>query len=116
MYETIADINYSRKTTEYPTSVADMTLVPISSRGAIDGGVVLKIEPWSTTELARDDSLADYGLDQREQSPKITANLPIRKSSRDFQSSTIYPSSEYILLTNERDPKSFKEVQSLKDE
>ena len=39
----------------------------------------------------------------------------VRRSTRECRPSTRYPSSEYILLTDERKPKYFQEVESHKD-
>ena len=39
----------------------------------------------------------------------------MRRTTRERQPSTRYPSSEYILIANEREPESFQEVQSHKD-
>ena len=74
-----------------------MTVVSISSTDATDEGVMLEAEPRNVTN----DTLADGGLDQGEQSHNIVVDPPRRRSSRDRQPSTKYPSSEYVLLTNE---------------
>ena len=57
---------------------------------------MLEIEP----ENATDDTLANSGLDQGEQSLEVATDPPVRRSSRDCQPSTKYPNSKYVLLTN----------------
>ena len=71
---------------------------------------MLEVEHGNATT----DTLADGGLAQEEQSPEVTANPRGRKSLRDIQWPTMYLSSEYVLITNEAEPESFKEVQSQK--
>ena len=94
-HETITDIDHSRKTMQYPTGAADVTLVSISSGGTMEGGTILETESKNVI----DDTLVDGGLDEREHSPEVAAD-PLIRSTRDHQSSTRYFSSEYILLTD----------------
>jgi len=110
-HENVANIDCSRKLTQYPTYVDDVTPVSISSGVATDGRAMLEIVPGNVT----DDTLVDGGLYKAEQSPEVVADPPVRKNTRDCQPSARYFSSEYILLTDEGELESFEEVRSHKD-
>ena len=72
---------------------------------------MLETEPGNVT----DDTLVDGSLNEGEQSPKVAVDPQLGRSTRDRQPSTRYSCFECILLTNEGEPESFKEVQSHKD-
>ena len=55
------------------------------------------------------------GVDQGEQIPPLEEEPQLRRTIREHQLSTRYPSLEYILITNEGEPESFQEIQSQKD-
>ena len=73
-------------------------------------------EPLIVDDASNDVVLPETGLERGEQLPlQEVANQPLRRSTRERRSSTRYPSSEYVLLTNEGEPESFHDVQTLKD-
>ena len=88
----------------------DLTLTTPSVRVAIGGGD-LDEDPWVDGEPVIEDGDGDEDVENGEQPP--TSQL--RRSSRDHQPSTRYPSSEYILISDEGEPESFDEVQTRKD-
>ncbi|OMO99089.1 Integrase, catalytic core [Corchorus capsularis] len=65
-------------------------------------------------ELDGDDDIAQpdvVGIEQGEQPPLLENNEPqLRRSTRGHIPSTKYPSSEYLLLTNDGEPESFHDV------
>jgi len=63
-HETITDIDSSRKSTQHPTSVAVVTSISISFRGATDGGAMVETGARSTIALALYHTLANDGLDK----------------------------------------------------
>ena len=57
-----------------------------------------------------------YDVEQGEQPPPLKMVEPqVRRSTRERHLSTRYPTSEYIVITEDGEPKSFQEVQSHKD-
>ena len=62
------------------------------------------------------DVIDTYGVEQGEQPPPLKMVEPqVRRSTRERHPSTRYPTSEYIVITEDGEPKSFQEVQSHKD-
>ena len=62
------------------------------------------------------DVIDTYGVEQGEQPPPLKMVEPqVRRSTRERHLSTRYPTSEYIVITEDGEPKSFQEVQSHKD-
>ncbi|CAL5393971.1 unnamed protein product [Camellia sinensis] len=57
------------------------------------------------------------GVEQGEPQPPLpeTVGPQLRRSTREFKPSTKYPTSEYILLTDEGEPESFQEAQNHKE-
>ena len=55
------------------------------------------------------------GVGQGEQIPLLEEGPQFRRTTRERQPPTRYPSSEYILIADEGEPKSFQEIQSHKD-
>ena len=70
-------------------------------------------EPVIKEEESGDDN--DTGGDQGEQISPLEEGPQLTQSTRERQPSTRYPSSEYILIADEGEPKSFQEIQSHKD-
>ena len=52
------------------------------------------------------------GVDQGEQIPPLEEGPQLRRTTREHQPSTRYPSSEYILIADEGELERFQEVQS----
>ena len=88
----------------------DLTLTTPPVRVAIEGGD-LDEDPGVDGEPVIEDGDDDEDVQDGEQSP--TSQL--RRSSRNHHPSTRYPSSEYILITDEGEPECFDEVQTHKD-
>ena len=63
-------------------------------------------EPIIEEEESGDDSDTG-GVDQGEQIPPLDKGPQLRQSTRERQPSTRYPSSKYILIVDEGEPKSF---------
>ena len=55
------------------------------------------------------------GVEQGEQTPQLEEGPQLRRTTRERQPSTRYPSSKYILIAEEGEPESFQEVWSHKD-
>ena len=71
-------------------------------------------EPVIKEEESGDDSDMG-GVDRGEQIPPLKEEPRLRRTTREHQPSTRYPSSEYILIASEGELESFQEVQSHKD-
>ena len=71
-------------------------------------------EPVIEEEESGDDSDIG-GVDQGEKIHPLEEGPRLRRSTRECQPSTMYPSSEYILITDKGKPESFQEMQSHKD-
>ncbi|KAH6779485.1 actin filament bundling protein [Perilla frutescens var. hirtella] len=52
---------------------------------------------------------------EQEEPPLEDPEQQLRRSERELRPSSKYPSSSYVLITDEGEPESFKEVQTLKD-
>jgi len=81
-HETIANIHRSRKTSQYPTVVADVKPISLSSGGATDREAILKMKPGNVIELVAN-VIPDGGLNQGEQSPEVAIDSQVRRSLRD---------------------------------
>ena len=63
-----------------------------------------------------DDVTNTNSVEQGEQPPPLEIVEPqVRRSTREHRPSTRYPTFEYTMITEEREPESFQEVQSHKD-
>ena len=71
-------------------------------------------EPIIKEEESGDDNDTG-GVDQGEQIPQLEEGPQLRRTTRERQPSTRYPSSKYILITDEGEPKIFQEIQSHKN-
>ena len=104
-YEGVAELTPEQTSLESDTNEAEMSESEL--------GTKLK-EPVIEEEESGDDSDMG-GVDQGEKIPLIEEGPQLRRTTREHQPSTRYPSSKYILITNEGEPESFQEVQSHKD-
>ena len=121
-HETIEDMEKNVRGAKLTyEGAADLTLEQTSSESATNevemseskSGTELE-EPVIEEEESGDDN--DTGsVDQGEQIPSLEEGPQLIRSTRECQPSTRYPSSEYILIADEGEPESFKEVQSHKD-
>jgi hypothetical protein len=92
----------------------DLTPTTPPIRIATEGGDLEegpRVDNESAIEGGVDDDDDDDDVEDGEQSP--TSQL--RRSNREHRPSTKYPSSEFNLITDEGEPKSFEEVQTHKD-
>ena len=55
------------------------------------------------------------GVDHGEKIPPLEERPQLRRTTRECQPSTRYPSSKYILIADERQPESFQAIQTHKD-
>jgi len=106
--ETMSNSAIPKKPKRYGKVNLTLTTPPI--RVAIEGGD-LNEDPRVDGEPVIEYGNDDEDVEDEEQSP----TYQLRRSNRDHQPSTRYPSSEYILITNEGEPKSFDEVQTHMD-
>ncbi|OMO51796.1 Reverse transcriptase, RNA-dependent DNA polymerase [Corchorus capsularis] len=99
-HETIADFEKKEKTSRVVHDDDDLTPTTVPPRRATDGG----------------DEQDAVGIEQGEQPPLPENNEPqLRRSARGNIPSTKYPSSEFVLLTDDGEPESFRDVQSTSD-
>ena len=81
-HEITADIDHSKKTTQYPTSVADVTQISIPSGDAIDREATLELDLRNAVGLVVN-NIHDGDLDHEKKSPEVAINPLVRRSLRD---------------------------------
>ena len=101
--------------------VVNLTLGQTPSKSAIDGAETpeskqgTKIEEPTIKKKENVDDSNTRGVDQKEQPLQPKERPQLRRSTREHRPSTRYPNSEYMLIVDEGEPRSFQEVQSHKD-
>jgi Reverse transcriptase (RNA-dependent DNA polymerase) len=112
------DLNNDRKSKRVGESI-ELTLVPSLVQSAAtdeDESNEEAIEKISDMIDSDDDKIVYDAPEQGEQHHQEELwELQVRRSERECQSSKIYPSSEYILLTEEKELENFQEAQVHKD-
>ena len=99
-YEGVVDLTPEQTSSKSSTNEVEMS----------ESKPVRELEkPIIEEEESGDDSDMG-GVDQGEQIPPLEEGPWLRRTTREHQPSTRYPSSEYILVANEGEPKSFQEV------
>ena len=97
----------------------DITPVSIPTDDATGGGMPESEQEEEEPVVGDQETTVDEeGVEQGEPEnpvPPEEVGPPLRRSSREHQPSTRYPSSDYILITDEGEPESFQDVQSCRD-
>ena len=88
----------------------DLTHTTPHVRVTTEGG-----DPGEEPRVDGEPSIENCDDDEDVQDGEQSPTSQLKRSNRDHQPSTRYPSSEYILITNEGEPESFDEVQTHKD-
>ena len=104
-YEGVEDLTFRQISLESATNEVEMS--------KSEQGTEVE-EPVINEEESGDDN-DTRGVDQGEQIPPLEARPQLRRTTRERQPSTRYPSSEYILIADEGEPERFQEVQSQND-
>ena len=116
--ENITDFEKSKKSKSTVKGVSDLTPTSSSLDIATDIEKV-QVENYDDEPAGvggGDDAIDTEGVEQGEQPiPPEIEKSQVRRSIRERRPSTKYSTSEYVLITDEGEPKSFHEVQSHKD-
>ncbi|GKV04185.1 hypothetical protein SLEP1_g16379 [Rubroshorea leprosula] len=116
-HEKINDLKEDKATGSSGEGVEDLTSAKTPSRKITDEEEVQA--PEDETEeptIEEDEASIDGGNDEQGEQPLPQEEEPqLRRSTREHKPSARYPSSDYILITEEGEPKNFQEVQSHQD-
>uniref|UniRef100_A0A2N9HS85 Integrase catalytic domain-containing protein n=1 Tax=Fagus sylvatica TaxID=28930 RepID=A0A2N9HS85_FAGSY len=115
--ENIKDFEKSEKSKSTVEGISDLTPTSSSSNIAIYIEEV-QVENYGDEPAGvdGDEAIDIEGVEQGEQPiPSEMEEPQVRRSTRERHPSTRYSTSEYVLITDEGEPKSFQEVQSHKD-
>ena len=114
--QTISDCEKTEKVKAISDGVIDPTVIHIPLQRTIDGGAEMTGD--EAPETVVDDGMpeSDQAVEQGEQPPQQVISEPqIRRTNRESRPSSKYPSSEYVLITDEGEPVNFQEVQTHAD-
>ena len=114
--QTISDCEKTEKVKAISDGVIDPTVIHIPLQRTIDGGAEMTGD--EAPETVVDDGMpeSDQAVEQGEQPPQQVISEPqIRRTNRESCPSSKYPSSEYVLITDEGEPENFQEVQTHAD-
>ena len=114
--QTISDCEKTKKVKAISDGVIDPTVIHIPLQRTIDGGAEMTGD--EAPETVVDDGMpeSDQAVEQGEQPPQQVISEPqIRRTNRESRPSSKYPSSEYVLITDEGEPENFQEVQTHAD-
>ena len=115
--ENIKDFKKSEKSKSTVEGVSDLT--PTSSSSDIATNIEkVQVENYGDepAEVGGDDAIDTEAIEQGEQPiPPEIEEPQVMRSTKDHCLSTRYPTSEYVLITNEGELESYQEVQSHKD-
>ena len=114
--QTISDCEKTEKVKAISDGVIDPTVIHIPLQRTIDGGAEMTGD--EAPETVVDDGMpeSDQAVEQGEQPPQQVISEPqIRRTNRESRPSSKYPSSEYVLITDEGEPENFQEVQTHAD-
>ena len=103
-YEGVADLTPEQTSLQCDTNEAEMS----------ESKLRTELEESVIEEEERGDDSDTGGVDQGDQIPPLEEGPQLRRITRERQQSTRYPSSKYILIADEGEPKSFQKVQSHK--
>ncbi|GKV28913.1 hypothetical protein SLEP1_g37899 [Rubroshorea leprosula] len=116
-HEKINDLKEDKGTGSSREGVEDLTPAKTASRKITNEKEVQapKDETKEPT-IEEDEASVDGGNDEQGEQPLPHEEKPqLRRSTREHKPSARYPSSDYILITEEGEPENFQEVQSHKD-
>jgi hypothetical protein len=122
--EGVSDLTPTSSSSDHATCIEEVQVKNYGDEPAAVGGddeidteAIEHVEQRDQpTTVDGDDAIDIEGVEQREQPiPPEMEESQVRRSTRECHPSTRYPKSEYVLITDDGEPKNFQEVQSQKD-